>query len=180
MAVQPIPAGLAVARALLPFGGRAISLPQLEKWESLNRVVEQRTLFFGPEALTCNAKGVRPHLIFAGAGGYPRNVDYSAFRKVTDSAGAVVVTDLAQTVAFVSAGIAPSPLTYYDIVIAPAYNSSRSDLVFYLRGQLIKKLESAFTEWGSVPQTAAVVVAMKEAIASDLKVFQYTALGNMK
>jgi glycine hydroxymethyltransferase len=180
VAVQPIPASIAVARALLPSGGRAIGLPQTEKWQSLNHVVDRRTLLFDAEALARNAKEFRPHLIVAGASGYPRNLDYSAFRKAADAAGAVLVADLAQTAALVSAGIAPSPFKHCDVVIATAQKSSRSDLVFYRKGKLAKQFETAFTEWGSVPQTAAVAVAMKEAVTPEFKLFQYTVVENMK
>ncbi|MEE8210038.1 MAG: serine hydroxymethyltransferase, partial [bacterium] len=71
------------------------------------------------------AKRHNPKLIIVGASAYPRNFDYSAFRKVADEVGAVVVADIAHPAGLISAGVHPSPVPHSEIVTSTTHKTLR-------------------------------------------------------
>jgi glycine hydroxymethyltransferase len=181
VAIQALPIDALIGTALLPANGRVIGLRG--PWQSRDLAVDGRTSRIAMDALSRLARDFRPHLIVAGAAGYPRNVDYAAFRRIADASSAVLVADLAQTGALVSAGIAPSPFEHCDVVVATVQRAMapfRSDLVFYRKGNLGRRIAAALHDDATIPQTAAVAVAMKEASGPEFKKFQYAIVTNMK
>jgi glycine hydroxymethyltransferase len=157
-----------------------IGLPQTGTWQCLDHVIDPRTLRIDLKALARNAQQFKPNLIVAGSPGYPRSVDYVAFRQIADLSGAVLMADLAQTCALVAAGVAPSPFAHCDVVVATAQKSSRTDLIFYRQTEVAKRIVSAFREEPGIPQMAAIAVAMKEVATPEFKTFQYAAVRNMQ
>ncbi|NLO91260.1 MAG: serine hydroxymethyltransferase [Elusimicrobia bacterium] len=67
----------------------------------------------------------KPKLIMAGASNYSRVFDWAAFRKMADSVGAYLVTDIAHYAGLVAAGLYPSPVPYADIVTTTTHKTLR-------------------------------------------------------
>ncbi|MEE2746350.1 MAG: serine hydroxymethyltransferase [Pseudomonadota bacterium] len=92
------------------------------------------------------AKRFRPKIIIAGGSAYPRQIDFKAFRQITDAVGAILMIDMAHFAGLVAAGVHPSPFPYADVVTSTTHKTLRGP-----RGGLIlaedkdvgKKINSA-------------------------------------
>lgn len=83
------------------------------------------------------AKLFRPKVIVAGASAYSRHVDYARFRKIADSVGAYLLSDMAHTSGLVAAGVAKSPFPHSDIVTTTSHKSlrgPRGSIIFFRKG----------------------------------------------
>jgi glycine hydroxymethyltransferase len=58
----------------------------------------------------------RPKVIVAGWSAYPRQLDFAAFRQISDSVGAKLMVDMAHFAGLVAAGEHPNPVEYADVV----------------------------------------------------------------
>jgi len=58
----------------------------------------------------------KPKLIVAGWSAYPRQLDFTAFREIADSVGALLMVDMAHFAGLVAAGEHPSPVPHADVV----------------------------------------------------------------
>lgn len=63
-------------------------------FESMPYCVDTSTGLIDFEALAASAKLFRPRLIVVGASAYPRQLDYSRFRQIADSVGALMMVDM--------------------------------------------------------------------------------------
>ena len=71
------------------------------------------------------AKLNRPKVIVAGASAYPRQIDWSAFRRIADSVGAFLVVDMAHYSGLVAGCAYDSPLPYADVVTSTTHKTLR-------------------------------------------------------
>src|SRR6056300_1428788 len=71
------------------------------------------------------AKLNMPKLIVAGASAYPRQIDWSAFRQITDSVGAVLLVDMAHYSGLVAGNVYDSPFDYADVVTSTTHKTLR-------------------------------------------------------
>ena len=71
------------------------------------------------------AKLNMPKLIVAGASAYPRQIDWSAFRQIADSVGAILLVDMAHYSGLVAGGAYDSPLPYADVVTSTTHKTLR-------------------------------------------------------
>ena len=67
----------------------------------------------------------KPKMIIAGASAYPRIIDFSKFRAVADSVGAIFLVDMAHFSGLVAAGLYPNPCEYADIVTSTTHKTLR-------------------------------------------------------
>src|ERR1043166_6885527 len=67
----------------------------------------------------------RPKMIIAGGSAYPRMVDLSRFRQIADSAGAILLVDMAHFSGLVAGGAHPNPCQYADIVTSTTHKTLR-------------------------------------------------------
>ena len=67
----------------------------------------------------------RPRLIIAGASAYSRDFDYERMRKIAESVGAYLMSDMAHISGLVAAGTVESPFPYSDIVTTTTHKSLR-------------------------------------------------------
>jgi glycine hydroxymethyltransferase len=85
-----------------------------------------------------SAELFRPKLIVAGASAYSRLIDYERIRKIADSVGAYVMSDMAHISGLVSAGVIPSCFPHSDVVTTTTHKSLRGPrgaMIFYRKGQ---------------------------------------------
>src|SRR5690349_18152272 len=97
------------------------------------------------EDVAAAAEQHKPRLIVAGWSAYPRQLDFAAFREVADSAGAMLMVDMAHFAGLVAAGEHPSPVPYADVVTTTVHKTlggPRSGMIL-CREEWQKKIDSA-------------------------------------
>ncbi|HVA24592.1 MAG TPA: serine hydroxymethyltransferase [Chloroflexota bacterium] len=67
----------------------------------------------------------QPKLIIAGASAYPRLWDFARIRQIADSAGALMLTDMAHFAGLVAGGVHPSPIGISQIVTTTTHKTLR-------------------------------------------------------
>ncbi len=67
----------------------------------------------------------KPKLIIAGGSAYPRFLDFPRFRQIAESAGALLLVDMAHFSGLVAAGIHPNPCELADIVTSTTHKTLR-------------------------------------------------------
>jgi glycine hydroxymethyltransferase len=85
-----------------------------------------------------SAELFRPKLIVAGASAYSRLIDYERIRKIADSVGAYVMSDMAHISGLIAAETIPSCFPYSDVVTTTTHKSLRGPrgaMIFYRKGQ---------------------------------------------
>ena len=86
------------------------------------------------EQLTTNASLYKPRMIICGASAYPRDWDYQRLRKIADSNGSYLLSDMAHISGLVAAGEQNSPFEYCDVVCTTTHKTlrgPRAGLIFF-------------------------------------------------
>jgi glycine hydroxymethyltransferase len=73
------------------------------------------------EALTAQAKVVRPRLIVCGGSALPRRLDLGVFASVAAEVGALLLADISHISGLVAAGVHPSPVPVCDLITTSTY-----------------------------------------------------------
>jgi glycine hydroxymethyltransferase len=138
------------------------------------------------DAILERAVEVKPKVIIAGSSAYPRHWDYSKMRRIADTVGAYLVTDMAHIAGLVAAGVSPDPFEYSDVVTTTTHKSlrgPRSALIFS-RSSLSERVNKAvFPGLQGGPhnaQIASVAVALKEAAGSEFREYSREVVSNAK
>jgi glycine hydroxymethyltransferase len=132
------------------------------------------------------AKGHKPKMIVAGASAYALTFDWKRFRKIADSVGAYLMTDIAHYAGLIAADLYPSPVGIADFVTSTTHKTLRGP-----RGGLImaqkeheKTLNSMvfpYLQGGPLEHViAAKAVAFKEAMTRDFRLYQEEVLNNAR
>jgi len=128
----------------------------------------------------------KPKLIMAGASNYSRIFDWAQFRKIADSVGAYLVTDIAHYAGLIAAGLYPSPVPYADIVTTTTHKTLRGP-----RGGLVM---SRATHSKAIARTnfpgnqggplmhviAGKAICFGEALKPEFKAYQEQVLRNAR
>lgn len=88
----------------------------------------------------------RPKVIVAGWSAYPRQLDFEAFRQITDEVGAALWVDMAHFAGLVAAGLHPNPVPLADVVSSTVHKTiggPRSGFILSRDPEHAKKLNSA-------------------------------------
>ncbi|MDV2502353.1 MAG: serine hydroxymethyltransferase [bacterium] len=132
------------------------------------------------------AKRHNPKLIIVGASAYPRNFDYSAFRKVADEVGAVVVADIAHPAGLICAGVHPSPVPHAEIVTSTTHKTLRGPRGGIIMcndeyGKIINKMVFPGMQGGPLMHIiAAKAVAFQEALTEEFREYAAQIVKNAK
>ena len=130
------------------------------------------------------AKENRPKLLFCGGTAYPRIVDFARFAEIGHSVGAIVVADIAHIAGLVAAGVHPSPVPHVDVVTTTTHKSLRGPRggMILCRAQYAEALDKAvFPGLQGGPHnstTAAIAVALKEAMSDEFKRYAQQIVAN--
>ena len=65
----------------------------------------------------------KPKMIIGGASAYSREWDYARMRKIADSAGAILMVDMAHPAGLIAAGLLKNPLEYAHIVTSTTHKT---------------------------------------------------------
>jgi len=132
------------------------------------------------------AKKHKPRMIIAGASAYPRAIDFKAFRRICDKAGAYLFVDMAHIAGLVAAGVHPNPVPYADFVTSTTHKTLRGPRGGFVicRKEFARKLDSRIfpgTQGGPLMHViAAKAVAFKEAMSADFKRYQRQIVSNSR
>jgi glycine hydroxymethyltransferase len=67
----------------------------------------------------------RPKLVIAGASAYPRTIDFARLGAIAQSAGALLMVDMAHIAGLVATGLHPSPVPHADFVTTTTHKTLR-------------------------------------------------------
>lgn len=131
------------------------------------------------------ARAEKPKLIIAGGSGYPRRIDFAAFREIADEVGAIFMVDMAHFAGLVAGGAHPNPLDHAHVVTTTTHKTLRGP-----RGGMIlsrdldigKKINSAVfpgLQGGPLMHViAAKAVAFGEALRPEFKTYAHQVVKN--
>ncbi|HPM17962.1 MAG: aminotransferase class I/II-fold pyridoxal phosphate-dependent enzyme [Bacteroidales bacterium] len=85
----------------------------------------------------------KPKMIIGGASAYSREWDYARMRKIADSAGAILMVDMAHPAGLIAAGLLKNPLEYAHIVTSTTHKTLRGP-----RGGIILMGRDFVNPWG--------------------------------
>lgn len=208
--VQPYsgsPANLAVYAALVPLGekicglrldmgghlthGHSVSFTG-QAWKQIPYELNPETETINYDKLMEIAKREKPKLIIAGASAYSRIIDFKKFREVADACGAYLMADIAHIAGLIAGGVHPSPFSdeggklLADIVTTTTHKTLRGPrgAMIFCRKELSEKIDKAvFPGLQGGPhnhQTAAIAIALKEAMGRDFKNYSKQVVKNAK
>ncbi|MBI2120526.1 MAG: serine hydroxymethyltransferase, partial [Parcubacteria group bacterium] len=196
-ALSGSPANLAVYAALVPIGGKIMSMTLSDgghlthgqkvsftgkAWKQIPYGVDKKTERIHYDDLLTQAMIDKPHIIVAGFTAYPRKVDFKKFREIADMCGANLLVDMSHFAGLVAGGAYPSPFKYADVVTTTTHKTlrgPRAALVFSKKDErnFPEKIDKAiFPGLQGGPHmnaVAAVAVALHEANTPAFK--QYAA-----
>ena len=87
-----------------------------------------------------------PRVIVAGASAYPRQIDWSAFKDIAESVGAILVVDMAHYSGLVAGGVYGSPLPFADVVTSTTHmtlRGPRGGMILWNNPDYTRKINSA-------------------------------------
>jgi glycine hydroxymethyltransferase len=133
------------------------------------------------------ARRHRPKLVIAGGSAYPRAIDFDAFRRAADVAGAKLLVDMAHFAGLVAGGAHASPFPQADVVTTTTYKSLRGPrgaIVLWNDEALTKPINHAvFPGLQGTPFlhiVAAKAVALGEALRPEFAAYAAAVLHNAR
>jgi len=136
------------------------------------------------EAIRQQALEVKPQLIVAGASAYSRLIDWHAFCRIADEAGAYLMVDMAHIAGLVAVGLHPSPVGIADVVTTTTHKTLRGPRGGLILSQAVnaKKLNSAVfpgTQGGPLEHViAGKAAAFFEDLQPDFKTYGEQIIAN--
>src|SRR5688572_15092387 len=128
----------------------------------------------------------RPKIIVAGFTAYPRTLDFAAFRKIADEAGALLMVDMAHFAGLVAGKAFPDPVPYADVVTTTTHKTLRGPrgAMILCRTDFAKKIDSAVfpgMQGGPLEHViAAKAVAFGEALRPEFAAYQAQVVKNAR
>ncbi|HOX22970.1 MAG TPA: serine hydroxymethyltransferase, partial [Elusimicrobiales bacterium] len=128
----------------------------------------------------------RPKLIMAGASNYSRVFDWGQFRKIADSVGAYLVTDIAHYAGLIAAGLYPSPVPYADVVTTTTHKTLRGPrgglvLSRSAHSKAISRTNFPGNQGGPLMHViAGKAICFGEALKPEFKAYQEQVLRNAR
>lgn len=128
----------------------------------------------------------KPKMIIAGHSAYPRQLDFKKFREIADEVGAILFVDMAHFAGLVAGGAHPSPVPYADVVTTTTHKTLRGPRSGMI---LCKEKHAAAIDKAVFPgiqggphnhTTAALAVALKEAMQPEFKEYAHNICKNAK
>lgn len=105
-------------------------------WETMPYHLDPKTGLVDYAELERVVPVFRPKLIIAGATAYPRSYDYARMRRICDSVGAILMSDMAHISGLVAAGVTESPFEY-SVCVDLHHHSCHHQQQLQLRGRLV-------------------------------------------
>lgn len=156
--------------------------------------------FMDYEAVAELALEHKPKLIMAGTTAYPRIIDWKKLRKIADSVGAFLAADVSHISGLIVAGVHPSPVGIADITMTTTHKTLRGPRGAMLlcngnpsnplkKPERIAENMPSLIDRAVIPglqggphnhQTAAIAVALREALQPEFKEYGKQVAKNAK
>jgi len=131
------------------------------------------------------AKLNMPKVIVAGASAYPRQIDWSAFRQIADSVGAILLVDMAHYSGLVAGNVYDSPFGYADVVTSTTHKTlrgPRGGMILWDDPKWTKRINSAIfpgTQGGPLMNIiAAKAQCYSEALLPSFEQYAHQVIKN--
>lgn len=157
-----------------------------KQYNILSYSVNRDTELLDYDEIEALAEKNRPRLIVAGATVYPREIDFSRFRKIADRAGALLMVDMAHIAGLVAGGVHMNPCPHADFVSSSTHKTLRGPRggMVLCRSEWAKKLNSAIfpgLQGGPLMHIiAAKAVAFREAMTEEFRTYARQIVRNAK
>jgi glycine hydroxymethyltransferase len=139
------------------------------------------------DALMATAKATRPKIVLCGYSSYPRDYDYTAFKKVADEVGALTMADISHIGGLVAANVMRNPLDFgFDVVTTTTHKTLRGPRggLILTRKDYARKVDSAvFPGLQGGPHMnniAGAAITFKKAMAPEFAHYAQAVLRNAK
>jgi glycine hydroxymethyltransferase len=139
------------------------------------------------DALMAQAKAVRPRMVLCGYSSYPRDYDYTAFKRVADEVGALTMADIAHIGGLVAADAMRNPFDAgFDVVTTTTHKTLRGPRggMILCRKALAQKIDSSvFPGLQGGPHMnniAGAAITLKKAAEQDFRDYAAQTLHNAK
>ncbi|MDQ6695731.1 MAG: serine hydroxymethyltransferase [Chloroflexota bacterium] len=148
--------------------------------------VDRETERLNYDELERQANEERPKMLVVGASAYSRIFDFERCRRIADSAGAMLMVDMAHIAGLVAAGLHPSPIPFADFVTTTTHKTLRGPRggMILCKAQYAKEVDKSVfpgVQGGPLMHViAAKAVAFKEALQPQFKVYQAQIIANAK
>jgi len=156
--------------------------------------------FMDYEAIAKLAAEKKPKLIMSGTTAYPRQIDWKKLRDIADSVGAWLAADISHISGLVVAGEHPSPIGIVDVTMTTTHKTLRGPrgAMILCNGKTSDPLKKPERKHENLPslidravipglqggphnhQTAAIAVALGEALTPEFKVYGQQIVKNAK
>ena len=105
--------------------------------------VEKDSGLIDMDKVAAKAEEVKPKLIICGASAYARDWDYARFREIADSAGALLLADIAHPAGLIAGKLLNDPIPHCHIVTSTTHKTLRGP-----RGGIIMMGKNIENPWG--------------------------------
>ncbi|MFH1306570.1 MAG: serine hydroxymethyltransferase [Candidatus Micrarchaeota archaeon] len=126
----------------------------------------------------------KPRLIIAGYTAYPRQIDFSKFRKIADECNAKLLVDMAHIAGLIAAKLHPDPVPYAEVISSTTHKTLRGPRGAFIlcKEKYAKQIDRAvFPGLQGGPfenQIMARAVAFKEASSPSFKIYASQIIKN--
>lgn len=202
------PANLAVALELAGPGGTTLGLSLTSgghlthgasaSWtgklfNAITYEVDGNTWHVDLDEVRSLAKKHKPKFIWVGTTAYPYKLDYKGFSDIADEVGCYLVADTSHISGLIVTGLHPDPIPYVDIITTTTHKTLRGP-----RGAMILVTKKGMQKDADLPkrleksimpglqggphdhQTAAIAVALEEALQPSFKKYMEQVVKNAK
>jgi glycine hydroxymethyltransferase len=153
----------------------------------VNYGVDPHTGLIDYDEVLALARTHRPAVLIAGGSAYPRALDFAAFRRAADAAGARLLVDMAHFAGLVAGGAHAPAFPHADVVTTTTYKSLRGPrgaLILWNDEALRKRIDNAvFPGLQGTPSlhiVAAKAVALGEALRPEFAQYAQAVLANAR
>ncbi|MBI2453234.1 serine hydroxymethyltransferase [Candidatus Peregrinibacteria bacterium] len=156
--------------------------------------------WFDYDALQEQVKKEKPKLLFVGATAYPRIFDWAKLREIADTVNAWLIADISHIAGLIVAGAHPSPRGYADVITTTTHKTLRGPrgAIILCNGNPSEPLKKVDRKKENLPtlidraiipglqggphnhQTAAIAVALKEAMTEEFQKYGKQIVRNAK
>ena len=116
-------------------------------------------------------------MIVSGLTAYPREIDFGALQKIAEEIGAIHYADISHIAGLIAGGSHPSPFPFCDVAMTTTHKTIRGPrgAIILSKIKYAKQIDRAVfpgSQGGPHDHViAAKVVALKEALSEDFKVY---------
>lgn len=148
--------------------------------------VDPKTHLLNYKEIEKLAKKYKPKIIVSGATAYPRVIKFKKFHQIAQNVGAISMADIAHIAGLIIGKVHPSPFPYTDIVTTTTHKTlcgPRGAMILCKRKYAKAIDKTVFPGMQGGPHnntTAAIAVALKQALKPSFKTYATQIINNAK